>query len=80
MARMSSLVGYRTMVAIAKSDTVGIKPCDAIIATGAGNLVVVDSAGNVVTLTAIPVGTVVPVKATRLNSTSTTGTAAALYY
>lgn len=80
MARMSSQVGYRAMVAITKSDTVGIRPCDAIISTGAGNLVVVDSMGNVVTLTAIPVGTVVPVKVVRLNSTSTTGTAAALYY
>ncbi len=80
MARRHALSPYTKAIAISKSDTVAIgSPPDAIITTAAGNLVVVDAAGNKVTFTGIPVGTLLPIKALRIDSTNTTATAAALY-
>lgn len=40
----------------------------------AGNVVAVNEAGTAVTFTAVPAGTILPIYANRVNSTSTTAT------
>lgn len=42
---------------------------------GAGNVVAINEAGTAVTFTAVPAGTILPIYANRVNSTSTTATA-----
>jgi hypothetical protein len=42
---------------------------------GAGDVVAVNALGTAVTFTAVPAGTILPIKAIRVNSTSTTATA-----
>lgn len=64
-------------VAITKSDTVDIPggPCRGIyVGGGAGTLVAVDSEGNVVTFTGIVTGSILPIQAKRVNSTTTDAT------
>ena len=41
---------------------------------GAGDVVVVDHLGNAVTFSSVPAGTILPIRARRVNSTSTTAT------
>jgi hypothetical protein len=48
--------------------------CRAIYIGGAGNIVVVTKAGNAVTFTGVLAGTILPVRAMRVNSTNTTAT------
>lgn len=66
---------YGNAVAITKSDTVDLvpKPCDAIWVNSAGDVVVVLENGNTVTFT-VPNGGIIPIRARRVNSTSTTAT------
>lgn len=47
---------------------------------GAGNAVLVDTAGNAVTFTAIPAGSFLPVQVLRVNSTNTTATGIVALY
>lgn len=61
--------------AITKSDATNFNfIVRAIYVGGTGDVVVVTPAGNAVTFSAVPVGTFLPVKAMRVNSTSTTAT------
>jgi len=66
-----------------KSDTVDFLygVCDAIfVGTTAGNITLVLEDGNTVLFTAVPVGTILPVRAKRINSTGTgSSTFVALY-
>jgi hypothetical protein len=48
--------------------------CRGIYVGGAGNLAMVDGDNNVVTFTAVPVGTFMPCGAKRINATNTTAT------
>ena len=48
--------------------------CRGIYVGVTGNVVVVDADGTAVTFTAVPAGTILPVEAKRVNSTSTTAT------
>jgi hypothetical protein len=79
---MSIAHGFRDAFAITPSDTVNMtRPCEAIYVGGAsaGNVVVVMPSGDVATFVAVPIGTILPVKAKRVNSTGTTvGTPALL--
>lgn len=61
--------------AVVPSDTVDFSELSrALYIGGAGNLVVVMQNGNVLTFVGVPAGTVLPVRASRVNSTSTTAT------
>lgn len=62
--------------AITPSDTVNFTqgPCRGIYVGVTGNVVCVDLDSTAVTFTAVPAGAVLPVRAIRVNSTSTTAT------
>lgn len=64
---------YTTAVAITKSDTVQ-QNYRAIYVGGAGNVAVTTIGGNVVTFTAPPVGTIIPIETSLVMSTNTTAT------
>ncbi len=75
---------YSYAIAISKSDTVnfdasvstsggGVKPCDAIYVGGTGIVVVVFQDGSTCNFTAA-VGEILPVRAIRVNSTTTSAT------
>ena len=64
---------YQTAAAITPSD-VNPQSYRAIYVGGAGNVAVETLGGNVVTFTAPPVGTVLPVEVKRVLSTGTTAT------
>ncbi len=66
------------------SDTFSITPhdstnftklCRGIYVGGAGNITLITAKGTVQLFTAVPVGWILPVRATRVNSTGTTATA-----
>ena len=62
-------------VAITASDSVNLSTvCRGIYVGGAGDVVVVMKGGEVVTFAGVPAGTTLPLRATRVNSTSTTAT------
>jgi len=60
-------------VAVTKSDTAP-NAYDALYVGGAGNVAVTTAGGDVVTFTAVPVGTILPVKTSLVMSTNTTAT------
>lgn len=66
------------------ADAFAITPSDTVLFTndtrgiyvgGAGNLTVLMQSGAVVLFTAVPAGTVLPIRAERVNATGTTATA-----
>lgn len=59
--------------AITTSDTV-LQQWSAIYVGGAGNVAVTMESGDVVTFTAPPVGTVLPIRVSRVMATNTTAT------
>lgn len=62
--------------AITPSDTVNFSFfVRGIYVGGAGDVVAVTEGGSAVTFTAVPAGTILPIRASRVNNTSTTGTA-----
>jgi hypothetical protein len=65
---------YREAVAITPSNTVDIPQTVAVYVGGAGNLKVDMRGGNAVTFTAVPVGTVLEIRVTRVYATGTTAT------
>ena len=62
--------------AITPSDSTALPdgPCVAIYVGGAGDMVVVDADGTATTFTGVLAGCVYPIRAVRINSTSTTAT------
>jgi len=54
--------------------------CRALYVGGAGNLVAVMYDGTAVTFTGVPAGTLLPIAARRVNSTSTTATSIVALY
>ena len=76
-----NLDGYSRAVAVTPSDATNFTDgaCHAIYVGGAGNITAVVN-GTAVLFTAVPVGTILPVRATRVNSTATTATAMVALY
>lgn len=72
---MSGIVdtSYGSAAAITPSDTANLGG-KAIYVGGAGNVTVVTEAGSVVLFTAPPVGSVIPIRFSRVNTTGTTAT------
>lgn len=73
--------GYSRAVAVTPSDATNFTDgaCHAIYVGGAGNITAVVN-GTAVLFTAVPVGTTLRVRATRVNSTGTTATAMVALY
>lgn len=75
MAEFVSSGAYNRAVAVTPSDSVNFTDvCRGIYVGGAGAVVVVWADDTTSTFSAVPVGTVLNVKAKRINSTSTTAT------
>lgn len=72
---------YRNAVVATKHDSTnepeGI--ADAVMVAIAGNVSMVTETGNVLTFTAPPVGTIIPVRTKRINNTGSTATVVMLY-
>lgn len=64
---------YSTAAAITPSDTTA-QTYRAIYVGGAGNVAVTTTGGNVVTFTAPPVGSIIPVEVQKVMATNTTAT------
>jgi len=66
---------YNRFAAVVTSDTVDfVRPPLAIYVGGTGNIIAVNGDGSTVTLSAVPVGTLLPISPRRINATSTTAT------
>jgi len=72
---------YSTAIAVTPSDATDFTSgrCDAIYVGGAGNITAIVG-GSAVLFTAVPVGTVLRISATRVNATGTTATAMVSLY
>lgn len=72
---------YSTAIAVTPSDATDFTSgrCDAIYVGGAGNITAIVG-GAAVLFTAVPVGAVLRISATRVNSTATTATALVALY
>jgi hypothetical protein len=79
---MSVPVNYNYAIAVTTSDTVNLLPglTNAIYVGGAGNVVAVLENGDTVLFTAVPVGSVLPIRVKRINATLTTATALVALY
>lgn len=85
-----SPINYTRFVAVTPSDTVNIGPTseragtgerpDALYVGGAGNLVAVMPDGSTATFTGVTAGTILPIRPSRVNATSTTATAILALY
>ena len=72
---------FEYAAAITTSDTVSLTGVTrAVYVGGAGNITALMSNGDVVLFTAVPVGTVLPIRCTRINATATTATALVAMY
>lgn len=82
---MVTIPRYNRAFTITPSDSTDFGPCgkgtgtsanltDAVYVGGAGDVAVVFEDGAVFTFKAVPVGTTIPVRARRINSTNTTAT------
>jgi hypothetical protein len=65
---------YDSAFVITPSDTVGYGECSGLYVGGAGNAVVLMADGKTCLISGIPAGTYLPLRHTRINSTSTTAT------
>lgn len=62
-------------VAVTPSDSVNLaSPARSLYVGGAGNVTVVTVGGQVITFTAVPAGSILPIQVSRVNATSTTAT------
>ena len=62
-------------VAVTPSDTVNLAPpARALYVGGAGNVVAINAEGDAITFTGVVAGSILPIRTTRVNSTSTTAT------
>lgn len=64
---------YSSSFVITPSDSVN-KHFSSLYIGGTGNVTIVDEGGGVTLISAIPVGTVLPCRGTRVNSTGTSAT------
>ena len=65
----------QSAIAVTPSDTVNIGLTRGLyVGSDAGNITAVMKDGRTVLFTAIPIGTILPVQVTRVNSTNTTST------
>ena len=69
----------RSAIAITKSDTTvcdnsNMGPLSGLYVGGLGNVAVTTANGEVVTFTAVPVGTILPITCSKVMSTNTTAT------
>lgn len=71
-------LNYKSAVAVVPSDVVGGNfakgICQGIYVGGAGNIAAVMEDGTVATFTAPVLGTILPIRALRVNATNTTAT------
>lgn len=69
-------------VVVSPSDSVNLVngPCRALYVGGTGNIVAVDQDGTTCLFSTIPAGTILPIIAMRVNSTSTTATTIVALY
>ena len=66
---------FEYAAAITTSDTVSLTGITrAVYVGGAGNITAIMSNGDTVLFSAVPVGTVLPIRCTRINATATTAT------
>ena len=66
---------FEYAAAITTSDTVSLTGITrAVYVGGAGNITAIMSNGDAVLFTAVPVGTLLPIRCTRINATATTAT------
>lgn len=66
---------FEYAAAITTSDTVSLTGITrAVYVGGAGNITAIMSNGDAVLFSAVPVGTVLPIRCTRINATATTAT------
>jgi hypothetical protein len=76
---MGSITPSDTFVAVTPSDATAISAAlgetKGLYVGGAGNVVCIDCTNTAVTFTAVPAGTVLPVRTRRVNATNTTATA-----
>lgn len=80
MSDAQALYSVRSGSAVTPSDSTNFAPCRALYVGGAGNVVVVFENDQTLTLTAVPAGSFLPLRIKRVNSTSTTATAMAVFY
>lgn len=69
-------LNYRGAVVVVPSDVTAFARgvTEGIFVGGAGNVTALMEDGTVATFTAVPVGTILPIRATRVNATLTTAT------
>lgn len=72
---------FEYAAAITTSDTVSLTGITrAVYVGGTGNITAIMSNGDTVLFTAVPVGTLLPIRCTRINATATTATALVAMY
>lgn len=72
---------FEYAAAITTSDTVSLTGITrAVYVGGGGNITAIMSNGDAVLFTAVPVGTMLPIRCTRINATATTATALVAMY
>jgi hypothetical protein len=75
---LGSITPSDTFVAVTPSDSTligtALGDTKGLYIGGGGNVTCIDCTGAAVTFTAVPVGTVLPVRTRRVNSTNTTAT------
>lgn len=72
---------FEYAAAITTSDTVSLTGITrAVYVGGAGNITAIMSNGDAVLFTAVPVGTMLPIRCTRINATATSATALVAMY
>jgi len=66
--------------AVTPSDTIGFAECEALYIGVAGNVVAVTPGGTAVTFVGVAAGLILPIRAKRINATSTTATSIVALY
>ena len=69
-----NLGSYGFFAAVTKSDATVLDNVEGLYIGGAGDVAVADQNGDVVTFSAVPVGTILPIAVTKVMSTNTSAT------